>query len=55
MRGITRPSAIDHDRWYVQKVGRYFLLYDGETGDYVTEFPAWKHLVAYIDSENKKR
>lgn len=48
--GITRVITVDHDRWFVQRAGRYWLLYNGpkNEGDYVNEFKSRDALVDYV-------
>ena len=48
--GITKPITIDHDRWYVQKAGRYWLLYNGADygSDYIKSFNSWDKLIDYV-------
>jgi len=54
---ITKPITIDHDRWYVQRAGKYWLLYNGDgdgNGDFVQEFKSWNALINFVDSEREK-
>lgn len=48
--GISRVITVDHNRWFVQRSGRYWLLYNGPKngGDYVNEFNSWDALVDYV-------
>jgi len=51
---ISKPITIDHDRWIVQRVGKYWMLYRGDGGDFVQDFKSWDALINFVDSEREK-
>lgn len=54
MNQISNPITIDHDRWYVQRVGKFWLLYDGISGDFNREFKSWDNLIEFVEAERRK-
>lgn len=54
---ISRPITIDHDRWYVQRAGKYWLLYNGPDhgSGHVKDFASWAKMIDYIENERVKK
>lgn len=54
---ITKPITIDHDRWYVQRVGRHWLLYNGPNhgAGPVKDFTSWEKMIDYVEEERRKQ
>ncbi len=54
MSRISKPITIDHNRWYVQRAGKFWLLYDGISGDFNREFKSWDDLIEFVEAERGK-